>query len=146
MAQKKIKEVKQEKYSKGIEEFLRFLTSAKEAYNISASVQDETEDMTQDLLHQLELGENSYHEIAQLGIRTADARRERRAAKNTIQQLQPLMDWMQNNQVTIRGLEKLLGQMRKEELHTNPELMSYNYKTDIVNQAIGRQTFKKEEK
>lgn len=131
-----------EKYSEGVEEFLRFLTESKEAYNISLSVQEETEEMTQDLLHALELGNNSYHEQAKLGKTLSGIRKERRSAKYTIQQLQPLIDWVTNNQTTIRGLEKLLGQIRKEELKTNPQTLIYHNRTDIVKQTLGKEGLK----
>ena len=129
----------QEKYSKGIEEFIRFLNSCKEAYNISLSTQEETEAMTQDLLHCLELEDNTYHQQAKLGRTISQIRKERRSAKYTIQQLQPVIDWIDANQTTIRGLEKLLGQVRKEELKTNPELLCYHDRTDIVKQTLGKE-------
>ena len=129
----------QEKFSKGLEEFIRYLNGCKEAYNISVSTQEETEAMTQDLLHCLELEDNTYHQQAKLGRTISQIIKERRSAKYTIQQLQPVMDWIDANQTTIRGLEKLLGQVRKEELKTNPDLLCYHDRTDIVKQTLGKE-------
>ncbi len=123
-------------YSKGLEEFLKYLKDCQTAYDISLTTQDETEEMTQDLLHQLELGDNSYHDQAHLARTLSDIRKQRREAKFTIQQLQPLIDWTTNNSITIKGLEQLLGKIRKEELKTTQ--LHYNNRTSIVEETLGR--------
>ena len=54
-------------YSLGLENFLQFLKNAREVYNISKLKENDADNETQDILHKLELGNNSYHETATEG-------------------------------------------------------------------------------
>ncbi len=122
------------KYSEPIEEFLNFLREAQEAYNIAALSEKEADDETQYILHGLELNENKYHDCARLALALAKVRQERREAKDTRLQLQPVIDWAGQNAKTVKGLEQLLGVVRKAE--KNLDCRFYRPKTDIVEKAL----------
>ena len=62
-------------------------------------------------------------------------RQERREAKNTEKKLQPIIEWVQNNQKTIHDLQRLLGTVRAQEASVNGRL--YNPKTDILGRIFG---------
>lgn len=121
-------------YAEQFSQFLRFLRQCQEDFSIAESLQDDTEAETQDILHKLELEENTYHEYARLSKALKKVRIERRKAKDTIEQLGPLVTWVAQNSKIIKELEKVLGEMRKAE--KNIQYRHYNPKTDIVNQAL----------
>lgn len=118
------------KYSSGIENFLRFLRDAKEVYDISKLKENDTDNETQDILHKLELGNNSYHETAGLAKLLRTVRQERRKAKDNALMTAPIVDWVEENERVIKSLERLLGTVRKAEKST--EGRYYNQKTDIL--------------
>lgn len=70
---------------------------------------------TQDILHSLELQEHGYHEYAQLSRQLRDVRRKRRAAKDTMSFCAPVLSWAEANRNVVKGLERLLGDVRKAE-------------------------------
>lgn len=121
-------------YAEQFSQFLRFLRQCQEDFSIAESLQDDTEAETQDILHKLELEENTYHEYARLSKTLKKVRIERRKAKDTIEQLGPLVTWVAQNSKIIKELEKVLGEMRKAE--KNIQYRHYNPKTDIVNEAL----------
>lgn len=121
-------------YAEQFSQFLRFLRQCQEDFSIAESLQDDTEAETQDILHKLELEENTYHEYARLSKTLKKVRIERRKAKDTIEQLGPLVTWVAQNSNVTKELEKVLGAMRKAE--KNMQYRHYNPKTDIVNQAL----------
>lgn len=105
-------------YSKNIEAFLDFLREANLQFNISSMIDTETNDRTQDILHRLELQEQTYHEYASLSKELKQIRQERRTAKDNINALRPIVDWTEENRTIIKGLERLLGDVRKAERST----------------------------
>ena len=111
------------KTSKQIEGFLDFLREVK-------TDEKEANDATQDLLHSLELYENTYHEYARAAKKLAQVRQERRAAKDRREQIQPVMDWLEENGNVIFGLEKLLGDVRKAEKAAEGRF--YTQRTDVL--------------
>lgn len=121
-------------YSEPIEGFLDFLREAQEQYNIAVLSEKDADEETQDILHNLELCKNEYHDYAGLAIALVKVRQGRRNAKDTRQQLQPIIDWEKQNIKTVKGLEQLLGQMRKTE--KNLENRFYKPKTDIVEKTL----------
>lgn len=71
----------------------------------------------QDLLHEMELVDHTYHEVGKLAKELIDIRRRRRTAKNTLDLLEPLVQWRkeQGNQASLNRLSIVLGKMRKTE-------------------------------
>lgn len=105
--------------SEGIDTFLAFLRGTEQQYHIAEASEQEANDMTQDLLHSLELQEHNYHEYAKLSKELKKVRQQRRAAKDTLSETLPILTWIESNRAVIRGLEKLLGEVRKAEKRTD---------------------------
>lgn len=118
-----------DKISKGIENFLAYLREMEQLHNISLMNESEANDATQDILHSLELEEHDYHEIARLGKKLKEVRQSRRAAKDLIRQTYPIVEWAENNRSVIKGVEQLLGKVRKEE--KNAEGRFYTPRTEV---------------
>ncbi len=108
--------------SKGIESFLDFIREANTQLNIAVMVEQETNDQTQDILHRLELQEHTYHEYATHSKELKKIRKERREAKDTIACLTPIVTWADENKSVIKGLEQLLGVVRKAERSTEQRI------------------------
>lgn len=108
--------------SKSIETFLDFLRESNQQFNIAVMVEQETNDRTQDILHRLELQQHTYHEYANLSKELRDTRKERRNAKDKISCLAPIVTWSEDNKNVIKGLEQLLGAVRKAERSTEQRI------------------------
>lgn len=121
--------------SEGLSGFLDYLQKCQEQYNIVRGELEQADNETQDLLHSLELEDNTYYEKARIAKVLGEVRRNRRSAKDSEMILQPLIDWMsiQKNAEAINALKRLLGDMRKLEKKTDSRW--YKYRTDIVQVA-----------
>lgn len=104
--------------SQGIETFLTFLRETERRYRIAEANEQEANDETQDLLHSIELEQHDDAEFAQLSRNLQRVRQQRRTAKDTMSETLPVLDWMDANRQVIKGLEQLLGQVRKAEKNT----------------------------
>lgn len=111
-----------ENYSKNIENFLTFLRDCEQGYRMAEADEQEANSVTQDLLHSIELEEHTYHEHAQLSKEIRDVRKLRRAAKDTMSQTAPILDWINQNRSFLKGLEQLLGSVRKAERSTESRI------------------------
>ena len=92
------------------------LAHLREAESALSSMQTELkycDDRTQDILHDLELNEHTYHERGKLTNELIDIRKRRRVAKDTIEILTPLHEWANTQSRALRQLESVLGEMRK---------------------------------
>jgi len=116
--------------SEPLNNFLSFIRGIESQYRMAVAEEQETDDITQDIMHSLELEEHTYHEYAQLSKELAQVRKERRMAKDTIAVLKPVLDWADKNTTVIRELEALLGAVRKSEQKLNNRL--YTSKTNNV--------------
>lgn len=124
-----------EKQSERISEFLDWLRESDTIYNMAQATAEEESKKTQDILHKLELGSTTYHERAKLGRALIDIRKKRREAKDTIAVLEPVVGWKEENKSCIGSLERLLGQVRKEEINTEGRI--YYPRTGIVEETLG---------
>lgn len=106
--------------SKGLESFLAFLRETTERHRMAEADRAEAEAATQDLLHALELGDDKAPGRARLGLKIREVRRQRRTAKDIAEQ----------NRTVIKGLERLLGDVRKQERRS--EGRSYAPRTHIL--------------
>lgn len=122
-------------YSKHIDEFLRFLREAKQEYDIAILGQSETEKETQDILHAVELDRHTYHEHARLSKTLKEVREERRKAKDKREQLEPIVKWGEENEKTVKELERLLGEVRKIEKKMGKRV--YIPRTEILKKVKG---------
>ncbi len=101
--------------SKMISDFLSYLTEAQTENNISADTLKYTDDLSQDILHKLELEDLNYSERAKLATKLRDTRRERRSVKDSLAVTDLVVEWIGENRDTIHSLQRLLGDVRKKE-------------------------------
>lgn len=113
-----------------LESFLRWLRESEEQLRMAQQDEQDCNAQTQDILHRLELSEDGYHETARLGKLLRRVRRKRRKAKNEIDVLSPAVAWAQENQPSVKSLERLLGALRKAE--QRQAIRFYTNKTDIL--------------
>lgn len=118
------------KDSEKLSAFLDFLRSSDEELGIACSVQRDMDQATQDILHHIEMQENTQHEFILEGIALKDIRQKRRNAKDREKILTPVVEWYAANQKVVNELQKLLGRIRKEE--KSIEHRTYINRTDIV--------------
>lgn len=116
--------------SKGIESFLDFLRESNTQLNIAIMVEQEANDQTQDILHRLELQDHAYHEYAANAKELKRVRQERRKAKDEIACLTPIATWAEDNKSVVKGLEQLLGVVRKAERSTEQRIYTPRRKKD----------------
>ena len=120
--------------SQSLSDFLEFLRQSQQDYNIAVDIELTKSKETQDILHKIELDDVKYHDYAKLGKALKSIRNERREAKNIQLQLAPLVGWIKENQNVVRGLERLLGEVRKAE--TNVKNAHYYPSTEIVDEIL----------
>lgn len=82
------------KRSEYISAFLDFVREAQIEYDVARMKQSEADSETQDILHRLELHDDSYHDMARLSKTLKEARQDRRAAKDAISELDPICGWI----------------------------------------------------
>lgn len=130
-----IVETKEEKavYSIGISSFLEYIRECNQNYRIAITEEQEANDATQDILHSIELEKNDYHSYAHLAIRLKEVRANRRDAKDIQIQLEPIVEWAEQNQNTIKSIERLLGDVRKAERKTENRI--YTPRTEEINKT-----------
>ena len=92
------------------------------------------DDKTQDIMHELELVDHTYHERGRLTTELVTIRKRRRIAKDTIETLLPLTTWILNNTKPVNALKGVLGEMRKiDDKHAD---RMYYKRTDEKGKAI----------
>lgn len=121
------------KASKELEQFLDFLKSAESQLDQATTGQQEAEAETQDILHALELEKHSYHEMAALSRKLAEVRQNRRQHKDNAAQLAPVVEWARGNIEVVRGLQRLLGDVRKVERSTQNRF--YTPRTNVLKEG-----------
>ena len=127
------------KKSEYISGFLDFMRESMMEYEIARTRQVDADNETQYLLHRLELHDDSYHDMARISKELKRVRQERRNAKDTISELEPVRKWSEENARTLKSLEQMLGAVRKAEKATQNRL--YTDRTDVVKKAINQGTW-----
>lgn len=120
--------------SEKLDEFLSFLRQSKIDYKVLQSKETDLNDAIQDIQHNLEFEDHSYHEYARLSKATKSVRNERREVKKDIELLKGIVDWANENDKVIKDLERLLGNLRKTEKLI--ESRQYKYRTSIVEDTL----------
>ena len=105
--------------SASIDAFLKYMRGAVEQHRMAEAEIREADDLTQDILHSLELENHDYHGYARLSKELRRVRQQRRMAKDVISVVTPVLEWMNANGQIIKDLERLLGIVRKNEKHCN---------------------------
>lgn len=95
-------------FKNSIEDFIEFVETVKETYYKDKDVDSEMLRKQNDLLHDLELDDLKYHEIARLGKEIRQLRRNRREYKNEYLLAESIKDFYKDN-YTIVDLKKLSG-------------------------------------
>lgn len=117
------------KYSTYLEKFLDFIRSAENIYKEAYEKVHEMDQLTQDYLHDIELGGFDYKGRAKIATKLKEARKIRRVNKDITIPLRPVRDWVITHRGTINELQQLLGEVRKEEKALNNRF--YIRKVDI---------------
>ena len=105
----------EKKLSEQISDFLSLMNSVKASYDYFHSKMVEQDKATQDLLHTLELDDLNYRERAKVSTKIRDTRRVRRACKDSVEELTPLLDYIEHNKKALDNLRNTLGELRKQE-------------------------------
>ena len=104
--------------SRGIESFLDYLRETEQQLHMAEQSEQEANDATQDILHRLELCE----------LEDEDA--ERLAYKLRIDQTAPVAAWLEERRTVVKELERLLGEVRKQERRASDRI--YTPKTKVL--------------
>lgn len=123
------------KNSDYISDFLTFLHTLQSDCRVARLNEDEASEETQDILHRIELCNNSYEDMAEMAIGIKAVRQKRRCAKDIMTAASPMLKWAEENSKAIKSLEKCLGETRKAE--QGLENRHYLAKTDIITQILG---------
>ena len=107
--------MKNEDVAANIEDFLKFLKDASAELHADKMEGEYCERKTQDILHELEIMDMSYHQRAHLSEELVKIRRRRREAKDMIDLLTPLVEWAGNANLVLGKLQSCLGAIRKTE-------------------------------
>lgn len=126
------------KYSEIIDQILNFFDDAEISYKSAIDKRNEAEAEIQDLLHELELEDLSYHEKGKVVKEITELRKERREAKYTIQRLDPVLIFKKNNIKALEALGRCYDDVVKQERLTDPESVVYNRKTDVIERVLNR--------
>ncbi len=113
-------------YEKIIREFIKAIQTAQSENTFYFERVNELDKATQDLLHQIELGKPS--ERGKWATKLADVRKERRFAKDRASITEPIVVFADNNLPQIKAIERLLGDVRKE----NSKLKDRKYSPKVI--------------
>lgn len=123
------------KNSEYISGFLTFLYTLQSDCRVARLNEEEAGKETQDILHKIELCNNSYEDMAEMAIGIKAVRQKRRCVKDIIIAANPILKWVEENSKAIKSLEKCLGETRKAE--QGLENRQYVAKTDIMTHILG---------
>ena len=118
--------------SYNFEIFLEFLKEAEKLYKISYDTVNDLDKLTQDYLHDLELGGFDYKGRAKIATKLKETRQARRKCKDITIPLQPVIEWIHLHRGTINELQQLLGKVRKEEKSLNNRFYIRKVDTDVT--------------
>ena len=121
-------------FSTAIEDFCYMVEDAKSDYDWNKSEITRMDRLTQDYLHSLELEDLSYSERAKIATQLAKCRRERRASKDTVETLQPFIDFIESEKgrQTMNLMKEALGKTRKVEKAMEHRVYRYRELNDGI--------------
>ena len=104
-------------FSEGISDICKLLENAQKDYQWNTEKLIEMDRLTQDYLHKLELDDLKYEERAKIATQLAKCRKERRSHKDTVQTLEPLVQYLgtEKGRQLFNLLREVLGKTRKVE-------------------------------
>ena len=127
-------ETKRPLISQGVDDFLKYIRDTTQNYHMAVADEQQANNETQDILHAIELNTSNW-KPAQLLRTLRRVREKRRAAKDTIAAAKPLMEWYEENEKAIKRLERLLGDIRKQESKIRNRV--YVPRTGVVDEPEG---------
>lgn len=103
--------------TKRLEDFCKLCTDAVQDYNCYHEEVNRLDKLTQDYLHIIELDDLKYSERAKLATKLSECRRLRREAKNNVEILQSLVDYLCSDDgvATLKSFKSILGKTRQIE-------------------------------
>lgn len=122
-------------YSTEISNFLSFLKHATRTNSAARDDWKDCDNLTQDILHTLELSNANAAQKSKLASLLTKTRKRRRVDKNIVDITNPISNWYKQNKSAVKSLEDLLGTVRKIEKEVN-SMHTYIYKTDEVKSII----------
>ena len=102
-------------YSEQLKEVISFFYNCDKEYQWDTQLLQYTDNLTQDYLHELELGGLNYDERAKVATKLSKCRKDRRTHKDKVSELFPISKFFNENKNIIHTLETVLGEVRKEE-------------------------------
>lgn len=111
-----------------IEQIVKVLNEVNLQFNMAEDDLEYCDKKTQDILHELELVDHSYHEIAHLSKELSEIRKRRRIDKDTIELLDPILKWRSDFIGPITKLSNVIGAMRKVQEKQKNKV--YYYRAD----------------
>ncbi len=116
--------------SQGLEDFLTYLRETEQQMHMAAQSEQEANDATQDILHRLELCDIDGETAETLALKLQAVRRQRRKAKDVLDQAILISEWMESHRPMVKELERLLGEVRKQERKSQNRI--YTPRTSIL--------------
>lgn len=120
------------KKSETLAAFLNMIVESREAHAFAYTQVGTQDKLTQDLLHELELGK--YETRRKTATTLANCRKERRYYKDIVEETELLCDWAEEFQTALRQLQEVLGKMRKVEKYHENRTYSPRVKKDGNNE------------
>lgn len=104
-------------FSERISDACKMFETARKDYEWNLEQVSKMDGLTQDYLHQLELDGLKYEDRAKVATALAKCRQKRRAHKDTVQILEPLIQYLDTDKgkQLINLLREVLGKTRKTE-------------------------------
>ncbi len=121
-------------FSGKISNFLDFLKYCEDLNRQATVMEIDMDNRTQDILHRMELAENSQYDYICMGFTLKDVRQKRRQAKDLKEITQLICKFSHDYKSPIQELKQLLGAVRKAENRT--ENRYYCDRTDVVKNIL----------
>lgn len=104
-------------FSKSLADFCKLLVTIQEDYAWNYEEVGRLDRLTQDYLHSLELDGLNYSERAKLATKLKQCRQERRECKNTIELLDPCVQYLRSDKgkAFFNTIREILGKTRRTE-------------------------------
>lgn len=111
---------KAQSLSRSISDFCKLVDDAIKDYDWNYDEVNRLDKLTQDYLHELELGDHDYKERAKIATQLAKCRQERRVCKDKVAELDPLVRFAESEKGRnlMNLLREVLGSTRKIESQT----------------------------
>lgn len=124
-------------FSTYISDFCRMVESAKTDYEWNEAEVNRLDRLTQDYLHMLELNGLDYKERAKVATKLSQCRQLRRASKDTVEILQPLIAFIDSDKGRnmMNLMRETLGKTRRVEEKMENRVYRYKvYEPEVQNE------------